>query len=318
MTQLKKAKALQTLSTLLVVAAMVLAFLIAGMRFLGFDVYGVLSGSMVPAYPVGSMIYVKPVDSATLRVNDVITFSLSANTVVTHRIVEIVPDDANPAIVRYRTKGDANSEADNALVPASSIIGKVSFSVPGLGYLANYIQQPPGIYVAILVGLAIIGFVFYADSLESRLKKSAPAQGKPASGMARRVNTLWLRCFGKPLLRQPPQPAPPQYYAPQPYQQPYYGQQQYPPQQYPQQQPYQPPYYGQPQQYPPQQYPQQQPYQQPYYGQPQQYPQQQYPQQQPYYGQPPQQQQVMPPLGQQGYRPQQAAPRKSTKRPPSR
>ena len=63
----KKIRFLKGLSTAMVVAAMVFAFLIAGIRIFGVQVYGVLTGSMEPSYPTGSLIYVKPVDAADLR-----------------------------------------------------------------------------------------------------------------------------------------------------------------------------------------------------------------------------------------------------------
>ena len=168
----KTIRILKTLSTGLVIVAMIFAFLIAGIRIFGVQVYGVLTGSMEPTHPTGSLIYVKRTDASDLRVNDVITFSISPNVIATHRIVEIVPDENNPSIVRYRTKGDANKDVDASLVSASNIIGKVVFSVPQLGYVANFIQQPPGIYVAILVCGLMIAFVFYTDSLENKQKAS--------------------------------------------------------------------------------------------------------------------------------------------------
>lgn len=290
MTQ-RKISFLKNLSTGMVIAAMLVAFLIAGVRVFGLEVYGVLTGSMTPTYPTGSMIYVRDVDPLDLRVNDVITFSVSTNVIVTHRIVEIVPDDNNPSIMRFRTKGDANSEPDAALVPTNSVIGKVTFSVPKLGYLANYIQQPPGIYVAFIVCGLMIAFVFYTDSLDNKAKKGQQnAAAKP--DMTQRVNALAVKVLGRPLLRAraQKQPAvgymPPQSYS-QPPQQPYYPQQGYPQPYYPQQgypqqiysQPGYPQQYQQP--YPQQQYAPQQGYPQPYgqqYPQPA-YPQQTYPQQ---------------------------------------
>ena len=285
------AKLLKGLSTLLVVFAIILAFLISGMRLFGFQVYGVLTGSMEPTYPVGSLIYVKDVDARTLRVNDVITFSLSPNVVATHRIVELVPDETNPTVTLFRTKGDANNDVDQSLVAERNIIGKVSFCVPVLGYMASYIQEPPGIYVAILVCLVMIGFVIYTDSLgDNGKQQKQQAAGKPAFDLTAQINKLAVKVMGKPLIKEK---APPKQGF-QPQQQGYQVQHQYQPQQgynY-QQQPYQ-------QQYQPQQgynY-QQQPYQQQY--QPQQgYQQPQYPQQQYNYQQQPYQ-------GQQQYQPQQ-------------
>ena len=199
----KQIRYLKALSAGLVVVAMVFAFLIAGIRIFGVQVYGVLTGSMEPAYPTGSLIYVKDVDASKLRVNDVITFSVSPGVIATHRIVEVVPDENNPSILRYRTKGDANRDVDAALVGENNIIGKAMFAIPQLGYLANYIQQPPGIYVAILVCGLMIAFVFYTDSLDSKQKEqnqAQPKEDKQPSGLVTAINKLsqkYLRLLQK-------------------------------------------------------------------------------------------------------------------------
>lgn len=322
----KKVRFLKNLSTGLVIVTVVFAFLIAGIRIFGVQVYGVLTGSMEPTYPTGSLIYVKPVDARELRVNDVITFSISPNVIATHRIVEIVPDETYPTLLRYRTKGDANKDVDASLVSANNIIGKAVFSVPQLGYLASYIQQPPGIYVAILVCGLMIAFVFYTDSLDEKQKKQAqqPAEEKPGFDLAAVINQVSQKLLGRSLIqpKAPPEPPVRQGYVPQqsaqsPMQ---YGVPQQPyPQVYSQQRPYP--------QYPQQNYPMQM-YQQPYYGAQQQYPQQgcqQYPPQgyqQPYYPQqgqaapqiPPQMHQSQTPYQQQYY-PQQRYEQQSYQQP---
>ena len=286
----KTIRFLKNLSTGMVVIAIVFAFLIAGIRILGFEVFGVLTGSMEPTYPTGSLIYVKDVDPSELRVNDVITFSISPNVIATHRIVEIVPDEQYPTIVRYRTKGDANKDVDASLVSAGNIIGKAMFAVPQLGYLASYIQQPPGIYVAILVCGLMIAFVFYTDSLENKQKQS---EGQPQQPGEKRgfdfvalINKVSMKLIKRPLIEQKEEESLNQGYTPTQPQQMQYPQYQQP-MQYPQGYPQQPqgqqmyyPQYQQPMQYP-QGYPQQmqqpqqgqQMYYQPYQ-QPMQYPQQ--------------------------------------------
>lgn len=290
-----KIRFLKGLSTGMVVLAMVFAFLIAGIRIFGVQVYGVLTGSMEPTYPTGSLIYVKAVDAHDLRVNDVITFSISPNVIATHRIVEIVPDEKYPTILRYRTKGDANRDVDASLVSANSIIGKAMFAIPLLGYLASYIQESPGIYVAIIVCGLMIAFVFYTDSLDGKQQKSKQESsnlGRSHFDPVALVNHISQKLLGKSLIKEkiPTEPAlrqgfvppqavqqPMQYSVPQqPYPQTYSQQGQYP--QYPPQM-YQQPYYGTQQQYPQQGY--------------QQYPQQGYPQQ-PYYPQQGQEYQLMP------------------------
>ena len=196
-------KMLKGLSTVMVVLSILFAFLISGVRILGFDVFGVLTGSMEPAYPVGSLIYVKPVDASELRVNDVITFSVTPGVIATHRIVEVVPDENNPLIVRYRTKGDANKDVDAALVSAGNIVGKVMFCVPVLGQMASYIQEPPGLYVAILVCGLMIAFVFFTDSLDEKQKKHRKKSAKKNGfDWAPIVNPISELILGRPLIRR--------------------------------------------------------------------------------------------------------------------
>ena len=284
---------LRTITTALVIVAIIFAFLISGLRLFGFQVYGVLSGSMEPSYPVGSLVYVKAVDPEDLKIRDVITYSVSPKTVVTHRIVEIVPDDNNPYIKRFRTKGDANNDVDAALVGAADIIGRVSFCIPHLGNVASYIQQPPGIYVAIVLGIVLVGLVVITDSATGEKNKEQNGNRQQNKDKPN-INIPWLSALLVKLGIQKPknnapsaQPVNRQGYVPgqaQPARQQYpqqgyqYPQQQYPQQgyQYPQQQNQQQGYQYPQQQYPQQgyQYPQQQYPQQGY-----QYPQQQYPQQ---------------------------------------
>ena len=85
-------------STVLVALVVLLAALLAGARLFGLQVFTILSGSMEPKYPVGSLIYVKSVDPSQVKEGDVITFLLSDTVTATHRVVGIVDqgDGARP------------------------------------------------------------------------------------------------------------------------------------------------------------------------------------------------------------------------------
>lgn len=139
------------ITNIIVVLAVILAVALVGVRLVGLQVFTVLSGSMEPTYHVGSLIYVKDVDYKELEAGDVITFMLDEDTVATHRITEVVPDEEEPDTLRYRTKGDANDAEDGKLVHYKNVIGSPVFTIPYLGYFADYIQNPPGTYVAISV-----------------------------------------------------------------------------------------------------------------------------------------------------------------------
>ena len=175
------------ITSLLVILVVIGAMLLGGVRILGYQVFTVLSGSMEPVYHTGSLIYVKDVDYRDLGEGDVITFMLNEDTVATHRIVGVVPDEEDPSVVRYRTKGDANDAEDGALVHYKNVIGSPVFTIPYLGYVANYIQNPPGTYIAISGGAVLMSLVFLPDLLgsdeeekktEKPKKKKAPKKGK--------------------------------------------------------------------------------------------------------------------------------------------
>ena len=166
------------ITSVLVVIVIVLAILLVGARLIGLQVFAVLSGSMEPTYHVGALIYVKDVDYMELESGDVITFMLDEDTVATHRIVEVIPDEEDPSVLRFRTKGDANEAEDGSLVHYKNVIGSPVFTIPKLGYLANYIQNPPGTYVAISAGAILLLLVFLPDLFGSENEKKQKKRGK--------------------------------------------------------------------------------------------------------------------------------------------
>ena len=177
-------KAWNIVSTVLVALVVILALLLAGARLLGLQVFTVLSGSMEPTYHTGSLIYVKKVDPYTIKAGQPITFMLDEDTVATHRVVGIVPDEEDPSVIRFRTKGDANDAEDGSLVHYKNVIGTPVFTIPYLGYVASYIQHPPGIYVAISAGAVLLLLVFLPDVLapekgEKAGKRTAPRDDEP-------------------------------------------------------------------------------------------------------------------------------------------
>lgn len=164
-------------TTILVAIVVILALLLVGVRLVGLQVFTVLSGSMEPTYHVGALIYVKKVDPMELEAGDVITFMLDEDTVATHRVVEVVPDEEDPSVIRFRTKGDANDNVDGGLVHYKNVLGTPVFTIPMLGYLASYIQNPPGTYVAISAGAVLLLLVFLPD-LFTQEEKPRRKRGK--------------------------------------------------------------------------------------------------------------------------------------------
>lgn len=167
------------LGAVIVALAVVLAVALVGVRLVGLRPFVVLSGSMEPTYPVGALIYVKKVDYKTLSVGDAITFMMDEDTVVTHRIIEILPDDTEPDTLRFVTQGDANDAPDGSTVHYKNILGKPVLAVPGLGYLADCIQHPPGSYVALSVGALLLLLAFLPDLFAPEGEKTSESRRSP-------------------------------------------------------------------------------------------------------------------------------------------
>lgn len=164
----KKVKKIwDTVTTVLVVLVVIFAVFLMGSRLVGLQVYHVVSPSMEPTYSEGDLLYVKEVDPDSVKVGDPITFVLNEDLVVaTHRVVAI--DSENR---QFTTKGDANETEDAAPVHFNNLIGVPVFSIPLLGYVSAYIQSPPGMYVAIGLGVVLLAAVFLPDLLTKRAKK---------------------------------------------------------------------------------------------------------------------------------------------------
>lgn len=162
---------------ILVAAVAAFAILLVGVRIIGIQPYTILSGSMEPDYPVGSLIYVKEVDYQEIQSGDVITFMLDESTVATHRVVEVVPDETDSSVLRYRTKGDANDIEDGSLVHYKNVIGSPIFCIPGLGYIANFVQQPPGLYFTISGIACLILLLFIPDLFDKKNKDDDNKKG---------------------------------------------------------------------------------------------------------------------------------------------
>lgn len=154
-------RVLNGLTTLLVAAIVLIAAFLVVARITGSGVYAILSGSMEPEYPVGSLVYVRPVAIEELRTGDVITFAIAENMTVTHRIVDIQVDERNAAVRWFTTKGDANDSADVTPVRGENVVGSPVAIIPYMGYVITYLQRPPGRYIAlaIVVLLTVLAFV---------------------------------------------------------------------------------------------------------------------------------------------------------------
>ena len=144
------------LSTVLLIVMVLVAGVLLLPPLMGCKNMAVLSGSMTPSISVGAMVVAKEVEPETLEVGDIITYSLSGDTLVTHRIIEVNTEEEHVI-----TQGDANEVPDGSPIPYDRIVGKVLFHVPMLGYLTMYIKTPIGIagICGILMVMIVLNFL---------------------------------------------------------------------------------------------------------------------------------------------------------------
>ena len=165
---------LNFLGSLILLAAILLCLVLAAPRLAGIRTYVVISGSMEPAIPTGSMVYSKEVDPKTLETGDVIVF-YSSNAApggtdtkdiipITHRVVS-----NDTAAGEITTKGDANEQNDISKVTYMNVEGKVIFHVPHLGYLASPLSSTMG---KIALALIILAGYLLAEAGSSMRKRS--------------------------------------------------------------------------------------------------------------------------------------------------
>lgn len=135
----------------------------------------VLTGSMRPTIPVGSLVIDRPVDPGTLRVGDVATYQKEPGRAefITHRIVGI---DTKTTPTTFTFKGDANRGPDITKVPATAIRGKVWFHVPYLGAIRDALHTGGGLAAAAMVLLGAYAlYQLYGAIRDNRTKITGPS-----------------------------------------------------------------------------------------------------------------------------------------------
>jgi signal peptidase len=175
----------QVVAAVLLVA--VVAFLLAGTlpALFGYESYVVYSGSMEPTIHVGDIAVVGPVKADKLVAGDIITFRTpqDPDTIVTHRLQNVDTDAAGH--FTFQTKGDANDTPDQVSVDQGALLGKVAYSLPGLGFLVEFSKRIEGKILMIVVPGVLLGLDYVRERLGRRKKTYVEMQGTPALDSSR-------------------------------------------------------------------------------------------------------------------------------------
>ena len=137
-----------------VTGLMVVAALTFIAPHLGWRVDAVYSGSMEPSLKVGGVVVTRPVEAGDILVGDTITYySPLSEKLTSHRVIAV----EDTSSLSFRTKGDANEDADPFILPAENVVGRICFHIPYFGYATQFIKTPLGLLLTICIpGLIII------------------------------------------------------------------------------------------------------------------------------------------------------------------
>ena len=122
----------------------------------GATTYTVLTRSMEPGLPPGTLLVVRPTTVDDLRVGDVITFQLESGkpTVVTHRITEVQLTEGGERL--FTTQGDANANADPEPVKPVQIRGSLWYAIPYLGWVSSLRSSDAAdVWIPVVAGLVL-------------------------------------------------------------------------------------------------------------------------------------------------------------------
>lgn len=149
-----------------VVGIACVAFLLAvgvGPRTGRYATLTVLSGSMRPEIPEGSVVVVTPLRPDQVRVGQILTYAVPEgdHRVVSHRVVELVRGGDRPVI---RTQGDANNAPDPWLAEIDDdTVWQVRYSVPYVGRMINWLRQPLVHRVTVMVVPTLLAVIWLVD-----------------------------------------------------------------------------------------------------------------------------------------------------------
>ena len=135
-------------------------------RLGGIQSFVVLSGSMEPKIPAGSIIFTQK--SQSYKIGDVISYR-NGNSTVTHRIIH---GEVNNNSFSYYTKGDANNSIDSEVVAQKDVLGKSIFFVPLVGKFVLFLKSFPG-YALFIIFPTVFFIVFEANNIRKEITRHA-------------------------------------------------------------------------------------------------------------------------------------------------
>ncbi len=138
----------------------------------GFSLFRVVTGSMEPEIPVGSLLVCKQVEMDQVQLRDVICFRAQDSAIfgkmMTHRVVDIL-NGADGSIL-FETRGDANLASDGYLVTQTNFVGKVIWYTGANSMLSevfSFFTNKVGFLACIVFPCLLLAGLILKDSVKN-------------------------------------------------------------------------------------------------------------------------------------------------------
>jgi signal peptidase len=171
------------LSAGLFLIVLALAVAVIGVPFAtGSVALSVLTSSMTPAYPAGTLVIVRPVEPTNIRIGDSITYQIESGRpeLITHRVIAISLSNGDRS---YTTKGDSNDLADATPVVSGQVMGRVWYSIPYFGYINTAVGVNRA-WLAPVLAVALCLFAGYSvtSGIVDAARKRRRARARSTAG----------------------------------------------------------------------------------------------------------------------------------------
>ncbi|MCA5922059.1 MULTISPECIES: signal peptidase I [Curtobacterium] len=148
----------------------------------------VLTRSMEPTLPPGTLLVVRPVPVEDIRVGDVVTYQIVSGqpAVISHRVVSVASSSDGERT--FVLKGDANAKADPAPVTAVQIRGVVWYSLPEIGIVNQVVNGSRSWLIPAVAGVLLTyGAVMITAGVVSTARRRRARTGHGRRSAAHRV-----------------------------------------------------------------------------------------------------------------------------------
>lgn len=149
----------------------------------------VMTSSMAPDLPAGTLVVVRPAPVSEIAPGDVLTYQLRSGepAVVTHRVIE--QHRTADGSYRFVTKGDANPTADPDFVREEQVRGVLWYSIPWVGWVTQVVTGEVKAFVVPLVVAALLVYALwmFAGALRERARRARSGTSDAATGRSDEV-----------------------------------------------------------------------------------------------------------------------------------